>query len=375
MSTRFGRGPNWSKGHVVLLLSKTPGTAPGKGFYVVDDPAGYVTATETGGYGHYGPDQCGEHVIYPEELVRQALLYPDGISARPALVLTPAPGTDPDVLMIIGRFDGPGPPPYQFWLQDMSGRRRLAARRDAGHRHPGQRRGHRPGRGVGPVGRPRGPAGPGALALRGLGDPPADGLAVFVTGDADFALETLRFTAAGVIRSLTTGTVTAGTAQQVTLTAPATYQLTLTPARAGRRRVAGPGTVPRRHRGDADRDAGPGLRPVRLDHRRRRGGRRPTADAGDGRRPHGRRHLHRRDRGVGHHHPGRRVRPARHQHNVPGRRHLLRRQHRRPDRERNLVGQRPRHRQLQRPPASAARACPARSRSRPLSPASPRPPP
>ena len=51
-----------------------------------------MTAIETGGYGHYGPDQCGEHVIYPEELVRQALLYPDGISARPALVLAPAPG-------------------------------------------------------------------------------------------------------------------------------------------------------------------------------------------------------------------------------------------------------------------------------------------
>lgn len=122
VSTRFGKGPNWSKGHVVLLLSKTPGPAPGKGFYVVDDPAGYVTPTEFGGYGHYGPDQCGEHVTYPEDLVAQALLYPDGQTARPALVLTPAPGTDPDVLMIIGRFDGPGPPPYQFWLQDSSGR-------------------------------------------------------------------------------------------------------------------------------------------------------------------------------------------------------------------------------------------------------------
>lgn len=49
---------------------------------------------------------------------------------------------------------------------------------------------------------------------------PEDGLAVFVTGDVDFALETLHFTAAGVIRSVTTGTVTAGQTQQVTLAAP-----------------------------------------------------------------------------------------------------------------------------------------------------------
>jgi len=235
VSTRFGRGPNWSKGHVVLLLSKTPGDKPGTGFYVVDDPAGYVTPTQTGGYGHYGPDQCGEHVIYPEALVAQALLYPDG-SARPALVLDPAPGTDPDVLMIIGRFDGPGPPPYQLWLQDASGRQAgwlpgATPVTDI----PDSDAAVAPVVASDPSALPEVPPDPGRWPYVVSVTQPEDGLTVFVAGSlqADFALETLRFTAGGVIRSVTSGTVAAGETQQVTLAAPATFQLTLTAGPGG----------------------------------------------------------------------------------------------------------------------------------------------
>jgi hypothetical protein len=236
-STRFGLGPNWSKGHCVLLLSRTPAdpATGSEGFYVVDDPAGYVAQTPAGGYGYYGRGQCGEHVIYPESLVAKALVYPDG-TPRYALVLDPVPGTDPDVMLVIGRFDGPGPQPFQLWLQDASGRQ-------AGWLPGGQQVGDIPGSdaAISPVVAsdpstvPDAPPDEGSWPYAVSVVSPEDGLQVFVSGNvqADFSLEALSFTAGGVIRSVTSGTVAAGETQEVTLAAPALYTLTLSAGAGG----------------------------------------------------------------------------------------------------------------------------------------------
>ncbi len=96
VSTRFGGGVKWGKGHCVLLLDRTPAdpVTGSEGFYVVDDPAGDYRLPP--GI-RYGTGLCGEHVIYPEPLVAQALLYPDG-TPRYALVLDPVAGTDPNAI-------------------------------------------------------------------------------------------------------------------------------------------------------------------------------------------------------------------------------------------------------------------------------------
>jgi hypothetical protein len=92
-STRFGGGTVWGGGHMVLLLSRTPAdpTTGDEAYYVVDDPAGYVTQGPSGTtLGSYNAQSCGEHVIYPESMVASALWRQDkelGLVARGGVAL------------------------------------------------------------------------------------------------------------------------------------------------------------------------------------------------------------------------------------------------------------------------------------------------
>ena len=241
-STRFGSGAGWGGGHMVLLLSRTPAdpTTGEEGYYVVDDPAGYVTQGPSGTtFGSYNAKSCGEHVIYPESMVAQALWRQDkdlGLVARGGVALNPAPGTDPDVMLISGMFTGPDPRPFQLWLEDPVGR-------TAGWLPNGQSSQDIPGS-VATIA---------AIVVSDPSSPPGDSpdeatwpyavcvtdpdpaLQVFVYGNlqADYSLETFTFTTGGVVRSVTSGTVAQGETRQVTLSAPALYSLTLSGGAGG----------------------------------------------------------------------------------------------------------------------------------------------
>jgi hypothetical protein len=101
-STTFTAG-----GHVILIKGRTP-----EGDYVVNDPAGDWAAP-----GGYGADNCGGDLVYTEGDVR------DHARGRHALGIPSTPGADPRVLGVTGHFPGPGPRPYDLWLEDPTGRR------------------------------------------------------------------------------------------------------------------------------------------------------------------------------------------------------------------------------------------------------------
>jgi len=246
-STRFGSPDEngtakWGGGHIVLLLHRTPADpeANQEGFYIVDDPAGYVTPTSAAPLGHYGARFCGEHVIYPESMVAQALWRQDdklGLVARGGVALNPARGAAQEVMLISGMFTGLDSRPFQLWLEDPAGRRT----------------GWLPdGRAIEEI--PNSVAIISAIVVSDPSSLPWDspeeatwpyaasvsssepGISVFIYGNlhADYSLETLLFTTRGVIRSVTTGIVAQGETQQVTLTAPALYKLTLSGSSGGR---------------------------------------------------------------------------------------------------------------------------------------------
>ncbi len=149
-------------------------------------------------------------------------------------------------MLVIGRFDGPGPRPYQLWLEDTSGRQ-------TGWLPGGQQTEDIPDSDAAlspivasdPSSVPDAPPDQGSWPYAVSVASPENGLRVFVSGNlqAGFSLEALRFTAGGVIRSVTSGTVAQGETQEVTLAAPALYDLTLS-ADAGGSVTASPAPGP-----------------------------------------------------------------------------------------------------------------------------------
>ena len=291
-STRFGRGAGWSKGHCVLLLSQHASRSghrpervlrrrrprgirdrrPGSGPFGSYGRASAVTTSLPRAAGRPGPALPGRH---------------GQVRPRPR----PGPGGRP------GRADGhravrrPRPaavPAVAAGLVRPAGR--LAARRGAGQDIPDSDAAVSPVMASDPSAVPDAPPDEGSWPYVVSVTSPDDGLSVFVAGNMQAGLlargTPFRHQRGDPQRDRRDGR--ARPTQQVTLAAPASYGLTLSAGPGAASRVPGSRALPRRHAGDRDGDAGPGLRLLRLDRRRRRGGRRPAADAADGRRPHGR---------------------------------------------------------------------------------------
>jgi hypothetical protein len=257
-STRFG-APNskgeakWGRGHIILLLGRTAAdsAAAREGFYVVDDPAGYVTQTSTIPLGHRGARFCGEHVIYPESMVADALWRQNdklGLIPRGGVAIGPARGVNRNVLLISGMFIYPDSRPFQLWLEDAAGRR-------TGWLPNGQV--------VDKI-----PHSTAIFSAIMVSDPTSlpwessdevtwpyampivksgPDTKIFVYGNVhcDYTLETLLFTPSGVIRGVTTGTVAQGETRQVAIAAPVLYNLELGASAGGRVNVSPtPGPYP-----------------------------------------------------------------------------------------------------------------------------------
>jgi Divergent InlB B-repeat domain len=257
-STRFG-GPNsqgeakWGRGHIILLLARTSAdsAAACEGFYVVDDPGGYVTQTSTVPLGHRGARFCGEHVIYPESMVADALWRQNnklGLIPRGGVAIGAARGVNRNVLLISGMFIYPDSRPFQLWLEDAAGRR-------TGWLPDGRVVDEIPHSTAVfsaiimsdpmslPWASPDGVTWPYAMPITDSGPDTA----IFVYGNVhgDYALETLLFTPNGVIRSVTTGTVAQGETRQVAIAAPVLYNLKLGASAGGRVNVSpSPGPYP-----------------------------------------------------------------------------------------------------------------------------------
>lgn len=89
--------PQSGGGHVILVTGITAG-----GDFVVSDPAGDYAS---GPQGHYGKGKCGANTVYPKDMMQAH------VTGRPAIAISNAPGADPEVLLVVARYTGGGPPP------------------------------------------------------------------------------------------------------------------------------------------------------------------------------------------------------------------------------------------------------------------------
>ena len=89
--------PQSGGGHVILVTGMTPG-----GDFIVSDPAGdYASSSQ----GHCGKGKCGANTVYPKDMMQAH------VTGRSALAISNAPGADPEVLLVVARYKGGGPPP------------------------------------------------------------------------------------------------------------------------------------------------------------------------------------------------------------------------------------------------------------------------
>lgn len=146
-STKIRASANpFGGGHVILLSGRTLA-----GDYIVKDPAGNYFAGDNDKAEHYGllgtdVKSCGGNVIYPRDTLKLNLAKRskagaltkyvnswtlkegptanlDEAAPRTALAIPPSSSADPDGFLVIGRFSGPGPSPYQLWVEDANGKR------------------------------------------------------------------------------------------------------------------------------------------------------------------------------------------------------------------------------------------------------------